>query len=227
MIYVTHDQIEALTLADRIAVMKDSVIQQLGTPQEIYLRPANRFVATFVGSPAMNFVPGRIEGAGAPVFRSASLRLPLPATSSRTRRPMGRRWNSASGRSISVLAPDAADAQEVSVEMSRTDGQRSACLDASRRSSAVDPAAGGDDADAGRSLAHPVCRSTGSTCSTPRTARALFRRIGTLMPITDILSIQLYTLRSLNDLDTILDTVAAAGFRNVEGSARIWTTRPT
>ncbi len=60
MIYVTHDQIEALTLADRIAVMKDRRFQQIGTPQEIYLRPVNRFVATFVGSPAMNFLPGRI-----------------------------------------------------------------------------------------------------------------------------------------------------------------------
>jgi multiple sugar transport system ATP-binding protein len=58
MIYVTHDQIEALTLADRIAVMKDRRIQQLGSPDEVYLRPANRFVATFVGSPAMNFLPG-------------------------------------------------------------------------------------------------------------------------------------------------------------------------
>jgi multiple sugar transport system ATP-binding protein len=58
MIYVTHDQIEALTLADRIAVMKDRVIQQLGTPDEIYRRPANRFVASFVGSPAMSFLPG-------------------------------------------------------------------------------------------------------------------------------------------------------------------------
>ena len=58
MIYVTHDQIEALTLADRIAVMKDRVIQQLGTPNEIYRRPANRFVASFVGSPAMNFLRG-------------------------------------------------------------------------------------------------------------------------------------------------------------------------
>ena len=60
MIYVTHDQIEALTLADRIAVMKDRTFQQIGTPQEIYLRPVNRFVATFVGSPAMNFVQGHI-----------------------------------------------------------------------------------------------------------------------------------------------------------------------
>jgi multiple sugar transport system ATP-binding protein len=64
MIYVTHDQIEALTLADRIAVMKDQRIQQLGTPSEIYNRPANLFVAGFVGSPRMNFVEGRLEADG-------------------------------------------------------------------------------------------------------------------------------------------------------------------
>lgn len=63
MIYVTHDQIEALTLADRIAVMQGGVIQQLDTPQKIYREPINRFVASFVGSPAMNFVSGRIDGA--------------------------------------------------------------------------------------------------------------------------------------------------------------------
>ncbi|HET7717198.1 MAG TPA: sn-glycerol-3-phosphate ABC transporter ATP-binding protein UgpC [Bauldia sp.] len=60
MIYVTHDQIEALTLADRIAVMHGGVIQQLATPKEIYRRPVNRFVAGFVGSPAMNFVEGKL-----------------------------------------------------------------------------------------------------------------------------------------------------------------------
>src|SRR3954466_2443199 len=69
MIYVTHDQIEALTLADRIVVMKDQKIQQLGSPAEIYHRPANLFVAGFVGSPRMNFVDGRLELAdGAPAF---------------------------------------------------------------------------------------------------------------------------------------------------------------
>ncbi len=56
IVYVTHDQIEAMTLADRIAVMKDGILQQLGTPSEIYDDPANRFVAGFMGSPAMNFV---------------------------------------------------------------------------------------------------------------------------------------------------------------------------
>jgi len=60
MIYVTHDQIEALTLADRIAVMHGGVIQQLASPKEIYRRPINRFVAGFVGSPAMNFVDGKL-----------------------------------------------------------------------------------------------------------------------------------------------------------------------
>ncbi|MCX5497575.1 sn-glycerol-3-phosphate ABC transporter ATP-binding protein UgpC [Kaistia dalseonensis] len=60
MIYVTHDQIEALTLADRIAVMNGGVIQQLASPKEIYRRPVNRFVAGFVGSPSMNFVDGKI-----------------------------------------------------------------------------------------------------------------------------------------------------------------------
>src|SRR5436190_6143328 len=78
MIDVTHDQIEALTLADRIAVMKDRVIQQLGTPSDIYRRPANRFVASFVGSPAMNFLPGTFAvHDGAPCFAAAGIRIPL------------------------------------------------------------------------------------------------------------------------------------------------------
>ena len=72
MIYVTHDQIEALTLADRVAVMNGGVIQQLASPKEIYRRPVNRFVAGFVGSPAMNFVPGTLVAAdGAPAVRLA------------------------------------------------------------------------------------------------------------------------------------------------------------
>ena len=60
-VYVTHDQIEAMTLADRVAVMKNGVIQQLGTPDEIYNDPANLFVAGFIGSPAMNLIEGGIE----------------------------------------------------------------------------------------------------------------------------------------------------------------------
>jgi len=61
-IYVTHDQIEAMTLAHRVAIMKDGVLQQLGTPKEVYSDPANLFVAGFMGSPPMNFVEGEIKG---------------------------------------------------------------------------------------------------------------------------------------------------------------------
>ncbi len=58
MIYVTHDQVEAMTLADRIAIMKDGAVMQLASPAEIYNRPGNRFVADFIGSPSMNFLEG-------------------------------------------------------------------------------------------------------------------------------------------------------------------------
>jgi multiple sugar transport system ATP-binding protein/alpha-glucoside transport system ATP-binding protein len=64
MVYVTHDQVEAMTLADRIVVLKDGRIEQVGTPIELYKRPANLFVAQFIGSPAMNILPGKIERAG-------------------------------------------------------------------------------------------------------------------------------------------------------------------
>ena len=65
MIYVTHDQVEAMTLADRIVVLKDGFIEQVGSPMELYRHPGNLFVAQFIGSPAMNIVPATIEQAGA------------------------------------------------------------------------------------------------------------------------------------------------------------------
>ena len=71
-IYVTHDQIEAMTLADRVVVMNKGVIQQVGTPTDIYDNPANTFVAGFIGSPAMNLMEGRLE---AGVFTSDSVRI--------------------------------------------------------------------------------------------------------------------------------------------------------
>jgi multiple sugar transport system ATP-binding protein len=78
MIYVTHDQIEALTLADRIAVMKGGTIQQLDDPLTIYNRPTNRYVAGFIGSPSMNFLKARVaKGAGAPTLELAGGVLPL------------------------------------------------------------------------------------------------------------------------------------------------------
>ena len=65
-IYVTHDQTEAMTLADRIVVMKDGYVQQVGTPYELYYKPANVFVAGFIGEPPMNFVRGRVENGSIP-----------------------------------------------------------------------------------------------------------------------------------------------------------------
>ncbi|SMF38896.1 carbohydrate ABC transporter ATP-binding protein, CUT1 family [Tistlia consotensis] len=79
MIYVTHDQVEAMTMSTRIAVMSKGELQQVGTPLEIYREPRNRFVAAFVGSPAMNFVEGGIElRDGRAVFRAAGLEVALP-----------------------------------------------------------------------------------------------------------------------------------------------------
>ena len=68
MIYVTHDQVEAMTLADRIAIMKGGLIIQLDSPAVIYNKPANKYVADFIGSPAMNFLSGNLSGGNAPQF---------------------------------------------------------------------------------------------------------------------------------------------------------------
>jgi multiple sugar transport system ATP-binding protein len=79
MIYVTHDQIEAMTMGHRIVVMKDGVVQQVAPPQEVYDRPANQFVAGFIGSPTMSFLPCRLEAEGDALFArgpSFSLRIP-------------------------------------------------------------------------------------------------------------------------------------------------------
>ncbi|ELY2627293.1 ABC transporter ATP-binding protein [Cronobacter sakazakii] len=75
MIYVTHDQTEAMTMATRIVIMKDGIVQQVGAPKEVYNHPANLFVAGFIGSPAMNFIRGAIDG---DYFVTETLKLPLP-----------------------------------------------------------------------------------------------------------------------------------------------------
>jgi multiple sugar transport system ATP-binding protein len=78
-IYVTHDQIEAMTMADKIVVMRGGVMEQIGTPLDLYDRPANLFVASFIGSPAMNQIPGRIGAAGFVTETGNVLPLPAPA----------------------------------------------------------------------------------------------------------------------------------------------------
>ncbi|MEX0293238.1 ABC transporter ATP-binding protein [Pseudomonas putida] len=80
-VYVTHDQIEAMTLGDKVAVMKDGIIQQFGTPQQIYNDPANQFVASFIGSPPMNFIPVRLarqDGRLLALLDSGQARCELP-----------------------------------------------------------------------------------------------------------------------------------------------------
>jgi len=79
-VYVTHDQVEAMTLADRVVVMNHGRIEQVGAPQELYHNPKTRFVAGFIGSPAMNFIPCRLEqnGAGLKVRISDAIALPMP-----------------------------------------------------------------------------------------------------------------------------------------------------
>ncbi|WP_374332087.1 ABC transporter ATP-binding protein [Aestuariivirga sp.] len=79
-IYVTHDQVEAMTMADRIVVLHDGIVEQMGSPLELYDRPANLFVAGFIGSPAMNMFKGTIRGGAAPHFEAADgTKLPLAA----------------------------------------------------------------------------------------------------------------------------------------------------
>src|SRR5207248_9376629 len=77
-VYVTHDQIEAMTMADKIVVMHDGVVEQMGSPLELYDKPENQFVAGFIGSPAMNFLKGKRKVNGAASFEGPNgVRLPL------------------------------------------------------------------------------------------------------------------------------------------------------
>jgi multiple sugar transport system ATP-binding protein len=76
-VYVTHDQVEAMTMADRIVVLRDGLVEQVGTPVELYDRPGNAFVATFIGSPSMNLLPATVQGASAGTLGGA---VPLPAS---------------------------------------------------------------------------------------------------------------------------------------------------
>ena len=86
-LYVTHDQTEAMTMGDRVAILRDGVLQQLGTPDEIYDHPVNVFVAGFIGSPAMNLIGARLEGM--------------------SRRSASRGWSSAAARPGGVRRPRA------------------------------------------------------------------------------------------------------------------------
>jgi len=78
-VYVTHDQIEAMTMADKIVVMRDGIVEQIGAPLDLYDRPANQFVAGFIGSPSMNFIKGKVRLSGTPLLETDSgVAVPLP-----------------------------------------------------------------------------------------------------------------------------------------------------
>lgn len=84
MVYVTHDQVEAMTLAEKIVVLNDGKVEQIGSPRDLYSRPANLFVAGFIGSPAMNFINARVDGDQPPTLITLSgVKIPLPGTAPR------------------------------------------------------------------------------------------------------------------------------------------------
>jgi len=84
MIYVTHDQTEAMTMGDRIVIMKDGIVNQVDTPLKLYNKPVNRFVAGFIGSPSMNFIKGRIENGSTLSFKSSGSELNIELTGTKS-----------------------------------------------------------------------------------------------------------------------------------------------
>ncbi len=120
IVYVTHDQVEALTMGTRIAVLRDGILEQIGTADDLYGAPRNRFVAGFIGSPAMNFVPGRIEVRdGVPGFAVGDQSLPLHAV------PQAALGSTASGSAASSvllgIRPEHCELRRDGYNASRTD----------------------------------------------------------------------------------------------------------
>ena len=123
MVYVTHDQIEALTLADRIALLRGGVIQQLADPRTIYNKPANLFVAGFIGSPAMSMLHGRTTGDGG--VEIGSSRVPLEGYDGMVPREAGREVILGVRPEHVALSPDPADGYAVEVDLDEPMGSDS------------------------------------------------------------------------------------------------------
>jgi multiple sugar transport system ATP-binding protein len=114
MVFVTHDQIEAMTMADRIVVLQHGVVQQYDTPESVYERPANQFVAGFIGSPTMNFFPVELRGDAA-VFSQDGTGVPLDAAARA-------RLNAAAGKAVFGIRPEhfdvvAAESSGIAIEV--------------------------------------------------------------------------------------------------------------
>ena len=102
-VYVTHDQVEAMTLADRVVVMNHGIIEQVGTPQELYHSPKTRFVAGFIGSPAMNFIPCRLENGGGGLSVRVNDQVSFPVPQARAEHYRGHTQN---GKLLLGLRPE-------------------------------------------------------------------------------------------------------------------------
>jgi multiple sugar transport system ATP-binding protein len=120
-VYVTHDQIEAMTMADKIVVMHDGIVEQIGTPLELYDKPDNQFVAGFIGSPAMNFLRGKVKANGSAGFEGPNgVKLPLGAAPANSE---GRPAVYGIRPEHFTIADDGADAEIVVVEPTGSETQ--------------------------------------------------------------------------------------------------------
>jgi multiple sugar transport system ATP-binding protein len=117
MIYVTHDQTEAMTLGDRVAVMRSGLLQQVGSPEELYERPKNLFVAGFIGSPAMNFMPAEISG--------GTIRLPIGEVNAHD---LGGLQLPADGRVVAGIRPE--NFEDAEIVQDSTKGERGIVFEA-------------------------------------------------------------------------------------------------
>ena len=145
-VYVTHDQIEAMTMADKIVVLQGGQVEQIGAPLELYDRPVNQFVAGFLGSPAMNFIPGTLRADNGPrleLANGASIRIArMPAgdrrPEGRLRHPSGRhspRPNNGDAAKLIVVEPTGSETL-LAIDFA---GQELTCLLRERASAAAGP----------------------------------------------------------------------------------------
>jgi multiple sugar transport system ATP-binding protein len=174
-VYVTHDQVEAMTLGDRVAVMKDGVVQQLDTPHNLYAHPANLFVAAFIGSPSMNLFEAVVES-GQVVF--GSHRLPLPAGRLRDRHgPVVVGIRPSDFEDAEVWRDESRAVLEVEVEVVEELGSDANVIFALDARPAVDPAGGRTPAEEGGEEAlAPLVAGAGTTvCTACVDARTLAR----------------------------------------------------
>ena len=128
MILVTHDQLDALAIADRIAVLRDGVLQQCGAPDELYLNPANVFVAGFIGQLRMNLLPCRFQNGGAPTLSGQGFSLPAPAGSAAALRSAQELVVGFRPEIVEVHRRAVAGALSATVETAQFQGERLICL---------------------------------------------------------------------------------------------------